>query len=128
MVTRLIEILERQLRLRCQYPAREQRLMEYGVDLVERQPVFYLLPIARKDRAHVPLVEADEVMTHPAVVCFGKVERRLVVRDRDERLDAVSQENTSLTVLLYPYVDRIDAYKKMRQDGCAEFISASLKL
>ena len=26
----------------------------------------------------------------------------------------MSQENTSLTVLLYPYVDRIDAYKKMR--------------
>ena len=88
--------------------------VQHGVDLVERQPVFYLLPIARKDRAHVPLVEADEVMTHPAVVCFGKVERRLVVRDRDERLDAVSQENTSLTVLLYPCDDQIDAYKKMR--------------
>ena len=63
--------------------------MQHGVDLVERQPVFYFIPIARKDRAHVPLIESDEVVAHPAVVCFRKMKRRLIVRDRDERLDAV---------------------------------------
>ena len=89
MMTRLIEIRQRQLRLRRHDAAREQRLVQHGVDLVERQPVFYFIPIARKNRAHVPLIEADEVVTHPAVVCFRKMKRRLVVRDRDEWLDAV---------------------------------------
>ena len=91
MMTRLIEIRQRQLRLRRHDAAREQRLVQHGVDLVERQPVFYFIPITRKDCAHVPLIESDEVVAHPAVVCFREVERRLIVRDRDERLDAMSQ-------------------------------------
>ena len=89
MMTRLIEIRQRQLRLRRHDAAREQRLVQHGVDLVERQPVFYFIPIARKDRAHIAFVETNEVVAHPAVVCFRKMKRRLVVRDRDERLDAV---------------------------------------
>ena len=89
MMTRLIEVRQRQLRLRRHDAAREQRLVQHGVDLVERQPVFYFIPIARKDRAYIAFVEADEVVTHPAVVCFRKMKRRLIVRDRDERLDAV---------------------------------------
>ena len=91
MMARLIELRQRQPLLRRHDAAREQRLVQHGVDLVERQPVFYFIPIARKDRAHVPLVEVDEVVAHPAIVCFRKVKRRLIVRDRDERLDAMSQ-------------------------------------
>ena len=91
MMARLIEIRQRQPLLRRHDAAREQRLVQHGVDLIERQPVFYFIPIARKDRAHIAFVEVDEVVAHPAIVCFREVERRLVVRDRDERLDAVSQ-------------------------------------
>ena len=82
--------------------------MQHGVDLVERQPVFYFIPIARKDRAHIAFVETNEVVAHPSVVCFREVERRLIVRDRDERLDAVSQTRVKeIVVELQPRLVRL---------------------
>ena len=63
--------------------------MQDGVDLVERQPVLDLAPVALKERAHIALVKADERVIRPAIVCLREVQRRLVVRDRHQGFDAV---------------------------------------
>ena len=88
MMARLKQILLRQFLERSQDAAAGQRPMQHRIDFVERQPQldFVLIPI--EDRPRVLLVETDQVMADPTVVLLGKVERRLVMADRHERLHA----------------------------------------
>ena len=79
MMAGLIEVREAQLFARRHDATREQRLVQDGVDLIEGQPVLDLVLVARKDRAHIALVEADELVAGPAVVGLREVQRRLVV-------------------------------------------------
>ena len=79
VMARLVEVREAQLFARCHDAAREQGLVQDRVDLVEGQPVLDLVLVAREDRAHIALVEADERMVRPAIVCLREVQRRLVM-------------------------------------------------
>ena len=63
--------------------------MKNGIDFVESQPIFHLILVSGKDRADVALVKIDELVTLPSVVLLCKVERRLIVGNRDERFHAV---------------------------------------
>ena len=86
----LVEIRGRQLLLRGVDAPGQERLVQDGVDLVERQPVLHPMAVALDQDADVALVEPDEVAAHPAVVGLSQVQRGLVVRDRHQRCDAVA--------------------------------------
>ena len=45
--------------------------------------------IARKNRADVVFVKADELAVRPAAVMVGQIEGRFIVGNRHQRLDAV---------------------------------------
>ena len=69
----------------------EDRAHGHGaaVDLVEGQPVLYLVLVALKDGLAVVHVETDQLAGSPAVVLFHQSVGQLVVADGDQRLDAV---------------------------------------
>ena len=63
--------------------------MQYRIDFVEGEPVFYAVAVAFKEYPAVSFVEVDKIAAYPAVVLFCKVERCFVVADSDKRFDAV---------------------------------------
>ena len=69
----------------------EDRAHGHGaaVDLVEGQPVLYLVLVALKDCLAVVHVELDQFPGSPAVVLFHQSIGQLVMADGDQRLDAV---------------------------------------
>ena len=72
--------------------ARDERVALDGVDLIEREPVLHLsLPAchAGTDKAGE---EIDRFARVPALVGKDKIERRLIVRERDERLYPIVPE------------------------------------
>ena len=69
----------------------EDRAHGHGaaVDLVEGQPVLYLVLVALKDCLAVVHVELDQFPGSPAVVLFHQSIGQLVMADGNQRLDAV---------------------------------------
>ena len=79
MVHGLIQIRLRQLVWSRGNPAAHEWRVDDRVDFIERQPVFDFVFVAREDRAHVVLIEADHFAVDPAVVFAGQVQRRFVM-------------------------------------------------
>jgi hypothetical protein len=100
MVHRLVQVSLGQVVARGD-ARRHERLVQYRVDLVEGQPVPHATAVPLEERAGVPLVEPDHAAVGPAAVLVGQVQRRLVVRDGDERLDSVFLE-----LVEHPVVER----------------------
>ena len=98
MVERLVALLRRKLhgRARPLKAANHRRLKERAgrgraeVDLVEREPPADLVVVAVEHGARIALEEPDELAALPAVVLLDQVIGHLVVRERHQRLDAVS--------------------------------------
>jgi len=89
MVRGLEQVLLAQVLLGGVDAPREQRCVQDRVDLVEGEPVLHPAAVPVEEHPDIPLVEPDEVAGDPAVVRLGEVQRGLVVRDRDQWLDAV---------------------------------------
>ncbi|MNS90963.1 hypothetical protein D3C72_1250350 [compost metagenome] len=72
----------------CQANAGKGRMQRH-IDLVKGQPVLHLVLIALEHRACVAFKKADGLAAAPAAVAFHQPIRHLVVRQRDQRLNAV---------------------------------------
>ena len=92
VVDRLVQIGRRQLLLGSVDRSAHEWLVQHRVDLVEGQPVLHLRTVSVEQDPYVALVEPDEVSADPAVVLLCERQRRLVVGDRHQRLDAVPGE------------------------------------
>ena len=89
MVNGLIQVLLGQLVHRGHNAAAHQRRMQDGVDLVEGQPVFHSALIPCKQHLAEVQIKVDEFTAVPAIVFFCQIQRRFVMADGNQRLNAV---------------------------------------
>ena len=89
MMDCLIQVLPRQVLPGRQNAAADQRLMQDRINFIECQPVFDLAPVALKNHPAEIYIVFNQLSAAPSVILPGKVQRRLIVGNRNQRLHSV---------------------------------------
>ena len=89
VVCRLIQCLLGQFFFWGGDAAAHKWCVQNGVDFVKGQPVGDFVLVALKQYSGIAFVKGNQLSVCPSVVVFCQIQRRLIVRDRNERLDPV---------------------------------------